>query len=63
MELLPSGGISAANAAAFLAAGASAVCAGTSVVPAAAVARGDWTDLTERAREFATALTSYRSPR
>jgi 2-dehydro-3-deoxyphosphogluconate aldolase/(4S)-4-hydroxy-2-oxoglutarate aldolase len=57
VELLPSGGISADNAAAFLAAGATAVCAGTSVVPPAAVAAGDWTDITERARTFAAALT------
>jgi 2-dehydro-3-deoxyphosphogluconate aldolase / (4S)-4-hydroxy-2-oxoglutarate aldolase len=57
VELLPSGGISADNAAAFLAAGATAVCAGTSVVPPAAVMRGDWTEITERARTFAAALT------
>ncbi len=58
VELLPSGGISAANAAAFLAAGASAVCAGTSVVPPAAVAAGAWSEITERARTFAAALTT-----
>jgi 2-dehydro-3-deoxyphosphogluconate aldolase / (4S)-4-hydroxy-2-oxoglutarate aldolase len=56
VELLPSGGVSADNAADFLAAGATAVCAGTSVVPPAAVARGDWSDITERARVFAAAL-------
>jgi 2-dehydro-3-deoxyphosphogluconate aldolase/(4S)-4-hydroxy-2-oxoglutarate aldolase len=58
VELLPSGGISAANAAAFLAAGASAVCAGTSVVPPAAVAAGAWSEITERARTFTAALTT-----
>jgi 2-dehydro-3-deoxyphosphogluconate aldolase/(4S)-4-hydroxy-2-oxoglutarate aldolase len=63
VQLLPSGGVSTANAAAFLAAGATAVCAGTSVVPPAAVARGDWTEITQRAREFAAALTPHRSPR
>ena len=62
VELLPSGGISADNAAAFLAAGATAVCAGTSVVPPAAVSRGDWTAITERARVFAAALTPSREP-
>jgi len=56
VELLPSGGISADNAAAFLAAGATAVCAGTSVVPPAAVERGDWTEITQRARTFAAAV-------
>jgi 2-dehydro-3-deoxyphosphogluconate aldolase / (4S)-4-hydroxy-2-oxoglutarate aldolase len=57
VELLPSGGISADNAAAFLAAGATAVCAGTSVVPPGVVAAGDWSAITERARAFAAALT------
>jgi 2-dehydro-3-deoxyphosphogluconate aldolase/(4S)-4-hydroxy-2-oxoglutarate aldolase len=59
-RLLPSGGVSADNAAEFLAAGASAVCAGTSVVPPAAVAAGEWDLITDRARAFAAALT--RSP-
>lgn len=57
VELLPSGGISADNAAAFLAAGAAAVCAGTSVVPPATVAAGTWSEITRRARTFASALT------
>jgi 2-dehydro-3-deoxyphosphogluconate aldolase/(4S)-4-hydroxy-2-oxoglutarate aldolase len=61
VDLLPSGGISAENAAAFLAAGAVAVCAGTSVVPPAVVAAGDWTEITRRARAFAAALTSPES--
>jgi 2-dehydro-3-deoxyphosphogluconate aldolase/(4S)-4-hydroxy-2-oxoglutarate aldolase len=58
VELLPSGGISADNAAAFLAAGATAVCAGTSVVPPATVAAGNWSEITERARTFAAALVT-----
>lgn len=57
VELLPSGGISAANAAGFLDAGALAVCAGTSVVPPAAVAAGDFGGITERARAFVAALS------
>jgi 2-dehydro-3-deoxyphosphogluconate aldolase/(4S)-4-hydroxy-2-oxoglutarate aldolase len=61
VELLPSGGITAANAAEFLAAGATAVCAGTSVVPPAAVARGDRSEITRRARAFAAALTCRES--
>jgi len=56
VQLLPSGGVSADNAAAYLAAGALAVCAGTSVVPPAAVAAGNWSEITERARTFAVAL-------
>jgi 2-dehydro-3-deoxyphosphogluconate aldolase/(4S)-4-hydroxy-2-oxoglutarate aldolase len=57
VRLLPSGGITAANARDYLAAGALAVCCGTSVVPPAAVETGDWVGITERAREFSRALT------
>jgi 2-dehydro-3-deoxyphosphogluconate aldolase/(4S)-4-hydroxy-2-oxoglutarate aldolase len=56
VELLPSGGVSSENAADYLAAGALAVCAGTSVVPPAAVAAGAWSEITDRARTFAAAL-------
>ena len=56
VRLLPSGGVSADNAADYLAAGALAVCAGTSVVPPAAVEAGAWSEITERARAFAAAL-------
>jgi 2-dehydro-3-deoxyphosphogluconate aldolase/(4S)-4-hydroxy-2-oxoglutarate aldolase len=59
-RLLPSGGVSTDNAAEFLAAGASAVCAGTSVVPPAAVVAGEWDLITDRARAFAAALTPSR---
>lgn len=58
VELLPSGGVSAADAGAYLAAGALAVCAGTGVVPPASVAAGDWTAITERARDFVAALSA-----
>lgn len=58
VELLPSGGITAENARAYLDAGALAVCAGTGVVPPGRVAAGDWDDITTRARTFVTALTS-----
>lgn len=58
VELLPSGGITAENARAYLDAGALAVCAGTGVVPPARVAAGDWDDITARARTFVTALSS-----
>ncbi|MFC4946003.1 bifunctional 4-hydroxy-2-oxoglutarate aldolase/2-dehydro-3-deoxy-phosphogluconate aldolase [Pseudonocardia sp. GCM10023141] len=62
VRLLPSGGVSAANAADFLAAGALAVCAGTSVVPPAAVEAGALSEITDRARAFAAALTPHREP-
>jgi 2-dehydro-3-deoxyphosphogluconate aldolase / (4S)-4-hydroxy-2-oxoglutarate aldolase len=56
VRLLPSGGINAANAREYLAAGALAVCCGTSVVPPAAVESGDWAGITARARDFSRAL-------
>jgi len=62
IDLLPSGGVSTTNAAAFLDAGAMAVCAGTGVVPPAAVVAGDLDTITELARAFVTAL-SNASPR
>ena len=36
------------------------VCAGTSVVPPAAVEAGAWSEITERARTFAAARTADR---
>ncbi|MDH6219266.1 bifunctional 4-hydroxy-2-oxoglutarate aldolase/2-dehydro-3-deoxy-phosphogluconate aldolase [Streptomyces pseudovenezuelae] len=62
VPLVASGGVNATNAAAFLAAGARAVCAGSEVVPSAVVAAGDWPELTRRAREFTTSLPPERSP-
>jgi 2-dehydro-3-deoxyphosphogluconate aldolase/(4S)-4-hydroxy-2-oxoglutarate aldolase len=56
VRLVPSGGVTAANAAEFLAHGALAVTAGTDVVPPAAVAAGDWPALTRRARDFTQSL-------
>lgn len=58
IKLVPSGGIDAHNAAEFMAAGAFAVTAGTSVVSASAVAAGDWDTITRRAREFTQAAHS-----
>lgn len=56
IRLLPSGGIDASNAKSYLDAGAAAVCCGTSVVPPAAVAAGDWADILARAAVFTGAL-------
>ncbi|MDQ6752216.1 MAG: bifunctional 4-hydroxy-2-oxoglutarate aldolase/2-dehydro-3-deoxy-phosphogluconate aldolase [Actinomycetota bacterium] len=58
VNLLPSGGIDAINAPDYLNAGALAVCCGTSVVPPAAVAAGDWADITARAAAFTSVLKS-----
>ncbi|GAB3305152.1 bifunctional 4-hydroxy-2-oxoglutarate aldolase/2-dehydro-3-deoxy-phosphogluconate aldolase [Epidermidibacterium keratini] len=56
VPLLPSGGINESNAAAYLASGACAVTAGTSVVSPEAVAAGRWDEITTRATELASAV-------
>jgi 2-dehydro-3-deoxyphosphogluconate aldolase/(4S)-4-hydroxy-2-oxoglutarate aldolase len=56
LPLIPSGGINAGNAAAYLAAGAIAVTAGTDVVAPDLVTAADWAAITERARRFVAAI-------
>lgn len=56
VRFLPSGGIDSTNARGYLDAGAIAVCCGTSVVPPASVASGDWEDITVRATAFTGSL-------
>lgn len=56
IPLIASGGVDAATAPAYLGHGALAVCAGGEVVPAAAVAAGDWPELTRRAKAFIASL-------
>ncbi|MEU6968692.1 bifunctional 4-hydroxy-2-oxoglutarate aldolase/2-dehydro-3-deoxy-phosphogluconate aldolase [Kitasatospora aureofaciens] len=58
VPLVASGGVNAGNAAEFLAQGALAVCAGTDVVPPAAVEAGDWAEIARRAREFTRACAA-----
>lgn len=58
VRLLPSGGVTADNAQAFLDAGVLAVAAGTGVVPPAAVESSDWTTITDRARAFRHSLSN-----
>ena len=55
VPFVPSGGLHAGNAADWIAAGALAATAGSSVVSAAAIEAGDWSGITERAREFVSA--------
>jgi 2-dehydro-3-deoxyphosphogluconate aldolase/(4S)-4-hydroxy-2-oxoglutarate aldolase len=55
-RLIASGGIVADNARSFLDAGAYAVTAGSSVVPAESLAASDWADIRRRATVFASAL-------
>ena len=52
VPLMPTGGVDAGNAAAYLEAGAVAVAVGGSLIGDRVVARRDWADLTRRAREL-----------
>jgi 2-dehydro-3-deoxyphosphogluconate aldolase/(4S)-4-hydroxy-2-oxoglutarate aldolase len=58
VPFVPSGGVDAANAGAWTAAGALAATAGSSVVSADDVAGADWDAITRRAREFAAAAAA-----
>lgn len=57
-KLVPSGGVSSANAREFLDHGAFAVCCGTEVVPPATVAEGGHGDIADRAARFVASLTA-----
>jgi 2-dehydro-3-deoxyphosphogluconate aldolase/(4S)-4-hydroxy-2-oxoglutarate aldolase len=56
LALLPSGGVTEANAREYLAAGAVAVYAGSGLTPPEVVAAGDHAELARRARAFVAAL-------
>ncbi len=55
VPFVPSGGLDAGNAREWMAAGALAVTAGSSVVSASDIAAGAWEAVTERARTFSAA--------
>lgn len=55
VRLVPTGGVSAENAAAYLKAGATAVGVGGKLVDKAAVARGDWQAITAEAQRLMAA--------
>jgi 2-dehydro-3-deoxyphosphogluconate aldolase/(4S)-4-hydroxy-2-oxoglutarate aldolase len=61
IPLLPTGGITLDNAAAFMQAGAYGLGIGSSLVDAATVAAGDFAEITRRARGFLNAATSRRA--
>jgi 2-dehydro-3-deoxyphosphogluconate aldolase/(4S)-4-hydroxy-2-oxoglutarate aldolase len=63
VKMLPTGGITAANAAEFLAAGAVALGMGSELVDAAALAEGRDEIITERARELRAAVQAARAAR
>ena len=56
VRLVPSGGVSSANAREFLHFGAFAVSAGTEVVPPASVAAGEHADIARRAAHFVASM-------
>lgn len=60
VKLIPTGGVSKENAAAFIKAGAVAIAAGSNLVDAKSVAAGDWTTITARARELAEIVAAAR---
>jgi 2-dehydro-3-deoxyphosphogluconate aldolase/(4S)-4-hydroxy-2-oxoglutarate aldolase len=56
LRLVPTGGVTVENAAAFLAAGAFAVGVGGDLAPRDAVARGDYARITDQARRLVRAI-------
>lgn len=60
VKLLPTGGITAANAAEYLAAGAVAIGVGSELVDTKALAEGRDAEVTERARQLAAAVQAAR---
>jgi 2-dehydro-3-deoxyphosphogluconate aldolase/(4S)-4-hydroxy-2-oxoglutarate aldolase len=61
VKLLPTGGVNAATAADYIAAGASALGVGSELVDPAALARGDDAVVTERAKELVAAVAKARA--
>jgi len=60
-SLIPTGGVSAANAAEFIAAGAFALGVGADLVDAAALREGNLEKITAAARELVTAISTARA--
>jgi len=56
LRLVPTGGVSASNAAEYLKAGATALGVGGKLVDKAAVARGDWSAITNEAQKLVNAV-------
>jgi 2-dehydro-3-deoxyphosphogluconate aldolase/(4S)-4-hydroxy-2-oxoglutarate aldolase len=60
IRLVPSGGVDATNAAAYLGAGAFAVSTGSSVAPPELVTAGRWDEIERRARSFVATIDAFR---
>ncbi|MFN7990338.1 MAG: bifunctional 4-hydroxy-2-oxoglutarate aldolase/2-dehydro-3-deoxy-phosphogluconate aldolase [Thermoanaerobaculia bacterium] len=63
LRLMPTGGVSLANAGEWIRAGAVAVGVGTALVDPALAAAGRFSEITSRAREFVAAVAAARSAR
>lgn len=63
VRIMPTGGVSMANAADFLAAGACCVGIGTALLDKEIIRRGDWDALTSRSRELVESLARPAGPR
>lgn len=61
IELIPTGGVSLANAADFLAAGACALGVGSDLVDSSAVAKGNFNVITENARKYVAVVQHTRA--
>jgi 2-dehydro-3-deoxyphosphogluconate aldolase/(4S)-4-hydroxy-2-oxoglutarate aldolase len=63
LKLMPTGGVSLANAGDWIRAGAVAIGVGTALVDPAAVAGGRFAEITRKAEEFVAAVAAARSAR
>ncbi|MEM1058242.1 MAG: bifunctional 4-hydroxy-2-oxoglutarate aldolase/2-dehydro-3-deoxy-phosphogluconate aldolase [Verrucomicrobiota bacterium] len=61
LRIIPTGGVTVETVGAFLKAGSSAVAAGSCLVSRDILAKGDWPQLTQRAREFVAAMEVARA--
>lgn len=61
VKMMPTGGVSLANAGEWIKAGAVAIGVGTAMVDSKAVAAGDWKTVTETAKRFVEAVAAARA--
>jgi 2-dehydro-3-deoxyphosphogluconate aldolase/(4S)-4-hydroxy-2-oxoglutarate aldolase len=61
IELIPTGGVSLANAADFLAAGACALGVGSDFVESSAMAKGNFDVITENAKKYVAIVRQARA--
>jgi len=60
IRMVPTGGVDLTTAAAFIKAGAAALCVGTAMMPADAIAAGDWPAVTDLAGRFVEIVREAR---